>query len=97
LLANLEKDFALKDLWDLHYFLGIEVTKANDGIILSQSKYAIDLLKKIGMNTCKLVHTPLSTSKKYSVHVSTPLGPGDVTNYRSIVGSLQYLTLTRPD
>jgi hypothetical protein len=69
LLANLEKDFALKDLGDLHYFLDIEVTKTNDGLILSQSKYATNLLKKKGMNTCKPVHTPLSTSEKYSVHV----------------------------
>jgi hypothetical protein len=68
LLANLEKNFTLKYLGDLQYFLGIEVTKTHDGIILSQSKYAIDLLKKIGMNMCKPVPTPLSTSEKYSVH-----------------------------
>jgi hypothetical protein len=77
LLANLKKDFALKDLGDLHYFLGVEVTKTHDGIILSQSKYVMDLLKKTGMNTCKPVHTPLSTSKKYSIHAGTPLGPVD--------------------
>jgi hypothetical protein len=97
LLVNLEKDFALKDLGDLHYFLGIEVTKTHDGIILSQSKYVMDLLKKIGTHTCKPVHTPLSTSEKYSIHVSTPLVPIDATNYRIIVGGLQYLTLTCPD
>jgi hypothetical protein len=97
LLANLENDFALKDLGDLHYFLGIEVTKTHDGIILSQSKYVMNLHKKTSMNMCKPVHTPLSTSEKYSVHAGTPLGPVDATNYRSIVGRLQYLTLTRPD
>jgi hypothetical protein len=61
LFANLEKDFEVKDLGDLHYLLGIEMTKTHDGIILSQSKYAIDLLRKTGMNTCKPVHTLLST------------------------------------
>jgi hypothetical protein len=73
------------------------VTKTHDGIILSQSKYVTDLLKKTGMNTCKPVHTPLPTSKKYSVHAGTPLDPVDATNYRSIICGLQYLTLTRPD
>jgi hypothetical protein len=49
LLHNLEKDFALKDIGELHFFIGIEITKINDGIMLSQSKYAEELLKKIGM------------------------------------------------
>jgi hypothetical protein len=50
LLHNLQKEFALKDLGDLHYFLGIEVSKSSEGIILSQEKYANDLLQKVGMN-----------------------------------------------
>jgi hypothetical protein len=53
LLHNLEKDFALKDLGELHYFLGIEVEKINGGILLSQNKYAEDVLKKMGMLSCK--------------------------------------------
>jgi hypothetical protein len=44
LLQNLEKEFVLKDLEGLHYFLGIEVTKIQDGILLSQSKYATKIL-----------------------------------------------------
>jgi histone deacetylase 1/2 len=44
LLHDLGLDFALKDLGELHYFLGIEVKKVHDGIILSQEKYASDLL-----------------------------------------------------
>jgi histone deacetylase 1/2 len=97
LLKELKKDFALKDLGELHYFLGMEVTKVRDGIILSQDKYAIDLLRKVNMFDCKPVSTPISTSEKLSAFVGTPLGPKDATNYRSIVGGLQYLTLTRPD
>jgi hypothetical protein len=88
LLRNLEKEFALKDLRDLHYFLGIEVTKLQDGIMLSQNKYATDILQRAGMMNCKLTNTPLSISV---------LGPEDATKYRSIVGGLQYLTLTHPD
>jgi hypothetical protein len=84
-------------LGDLHYFLGIEVTKVQDGIVLTQSKYASDLLKRVGMVDCKSVTTPLSTSEKLSLHERSLLGPDDASRYRSIVGALQYLTLTRPD
>jgi histone deacetylase 1/2 len=97
LLADLKRDFALKDLGELSYFLGIEVKKMNDGILLSQSKYASDLLKKVDMEHCKPVATPLSVSEKLSAYVGNPLVPEDATKYRSIVGALQYLTLTRPD
>jgi hypothetical protein len=97
LLRNLEKDFALKDLGELHYFLGMEVNKVRNGIILSQDKYALDLLKRVNMASCKPVSTPLSTSEKLSAYEGVPLGPNDAKNYRSVVGALQYLTLTRPD
>jgi hypothetical protein len=97
LLKNLMKDFALKDLGELHYFLGMEVNKVRDGMILSQDKYASDLLKKVNMASCKPVSTPFSTSEKLSAFEGNLLGPRDDTNYRSIVGALQYLTLTRPD
>lgn len=96
-LQDLHDEFALKDLGELHYFLGIEVTKAKDGLILSQENYASDLLKKAGMSDCKPVATPLSTTEKLSLHEGTALGENDSTKYRSIVGALQYLTLTRPD
>jgi histone deacetylase 1/2 len=97
LLRNLGQEFALKDLGELHYFLGIEVSKVSNGIILSQDKYASDLLRKVNMSDCKPVSSPLSTSEKLSAFEGTPLGPNDATRYRSIVGALQYLTLTRPD
>jgi hypothetical protein len=84
LLLELKKDFSLKDLGDLHYFLGMEVTKVRDGIILSQDKYASDLLKKVNMSSCKPVSTPISTSEKLSAYVGTSLGPNDSTNYRSV-------------
>jgi hypothetical protein len=94
LLQDLERDFALKDLGD--YFLGIEVTKTQQGIMLNQRKYSEDLLRKAGMFNCMAVNTPLSTSERLSPHVGELLGPNDTTNYRSLVRGLQYLTLTRP-
>jgi histone deacetylase 1/2 len=87
----------LKDLGELHYFLGIEVHKTNGGILLTQEKYVSDLLKRVGMANCKPVNTPLSTSEKLSLYEGSPLGAHDTTRYKSIVGALQYLTLTRPD
>jgi hypothetical protein len=64
LLQDLHKEFALKDLGDLHYFIGIEVTKVKNGLLLTQEKYASDLIKRVGMLNWKLVATPLSTSEK---------------------------------
>jgi hypothetical protein len=97
LLRNLKQEFALKDLGELHYFLGIEVSKVKDGIVLTQDKYATDLLKKVNMSNCKPVSTPMSISEKLSVHDGSLLGEKDATQYMSIIGALQYLTLTRPD
>jgi hypothetical protein len=97
LLHDLNSSFALKDLGDLHYFLGIEVKQSNHGIVLTQEKYALDLLDRVGMKKCKTFPTPLSASEKLSVTGGELLGPEDSTRYRSIVGALQYLTLTRPD
>jgi hypothetical protein len=97
LLQDLKADFALKDLGELHYFLGIEVKRTSEGILLSQEKYAAEILKKVGMMNCKPVSTPMTVLGKLSAHDGVILQPQDVTKYRSVVGALQYLTLTRPD
>jgi hypothetical protein len=97
LLLDLQRDFALKDLGPLHFFLGVHVTPVSDGILLSQEKYTQDLLTRAGMLNCKAAVTPLSTSEKLSGQQGEPLAAEDATKYRSIVGALQYLTLTRPD
>ena len=97
LLKDLGTEFALKDLGDLHFFLGIEVKKHSNGIHLSQAKYATELLSRIGMQNCKSSPTPLSSSEPLSLTEGEPLHQEDITGYRSLVGGLQYLTLTRPD
>jgi histone deacetylase 1/2 len=97
LLADLQAEFALKDLGDLHYFLGIEVKKVPDGLHLSQERYAADVLSRSGMDKSKSVDTPLSPLEKLSLLDGDPLCEADATKYRSVVGALQYLTLTRPD
>jgi histone deacetylase 1/2 len=97
LLRDLCADFALKDLGALHYFLGIEVKPVHGGLVMSQEKYAKDLLQRVNMTLCKTVDTPLSVSDKLSLVDGEVLSSEDSTRYRSIVGALQYITLTRPD
>ena len=74
LLKDLKLEFALKDLGDLHYFLGMEVKQIIDGILLSQEKYTADVLKRVGLENCKPLSTPISTSKKLTVDSGEVLG-----------------------
>ena len=97
LLADLQASFALKDLGSLHYFLGVHVESSPGGIVLSQQKYISDILHRANMENCKVSTTPMSSSEKISKDSGTPLSQDDSTKYRSLVGALQYLTLTRPD
>ena len=59
LKEELNKEFEIKDLGNLRYFLGIEVARSSKRIFISQRKYVLDLLKEIGMLGCKVVETPL--------------------------------------
>jgi hypothetical protein len=97
LMRDLKDDFTLKDLGPLHYFLGIKVHRIAHGIHLSQAKYTTYILIRACMFSCKGVSTPLPSNSKLSVQDSEPLGPEDTTKYRSMVGALQYLTLTLSD
>ena len=94
-LNSLAERFSIKDPTDLHYFLGIEATRTNKGLHLMQRKYITDLLAKHNMLNAKPVATPLPTSPKLTLHGGTKLN--DASEYRSVVGSLQYLAFTRPD
>jgi hypothetical protein len=71
------------------------VTRNVDGLFLSQRQYATDLLHRAGMSDCHPVATPVDTQAKLSGYDGDPLA--DATEYRSLAGALQYLTLTRPD
>lgn len=64
LLRDLRTDFAFKDLGELNYFLGIEVKRARDGIVLSQQKYASYIIKRVGTEHCKYLSTPMSILEK---------------------------------
>ncbi|XP_058217520.1 uncharacterized mitochondrial protein AtMg00810-like [Rhododendron vialii] len=94
LIQKLSQRFVMKDLGTLNYFLGIEITSSSSGIFLSQAKYASELLAKAGMIDCKGSESPASV-KPGIPDYDSPLE--DVSLYRTLVGSLQYLTLTRPE
>jgi hypothetical protein len=64
---------------------------------MSQQKYASDILTRAGMRNCKPIDTLLAISEKLSLTDGDQLGADDSSKYRSMVGGLQYLTLTRPD
>ncbi|KFK44388.1 hypothetical protein AALP_AA1G251100, partial [Arabis alpina] len=94
-LDALASRFSVKDPEDLHYFLGIEARRSSQGLHLSQRKYINDLLARTNMLLAKPVLTPMATSPKLSLYSGTHLS--DPTEYRAILGSLQYLSFTRPD
>ncbi|KAH9699143.1 retrovirus-related pol polyprotein from transposon RE2 [Citrus sinensis] len=98
-IVKLSQAFALKDLRLVTYFLDVEVSYFDEGMHLSQTKYIKDLLSKASMKNCKGSDTPLSTGFKLERNVKGPLGQEfeNPTLYRSIVGGLQYLILTKPD
>jgi hypothetical protein len=97
LIRKLNQEFAIKDLGDLHYFLGIEDKRTKDALLMAQERYALDILQRVNMSSCRTVSTPMASSEKLLVTDGTLLGPKDATQYQSVVGALQYLTLTRPD
>jgi len=95
LIQSLSLKFHMKDLGPLHYFLGIEVKQNSDHLFLCQTKYASDLLTRAYMSESKPIATPLSLKQVIMQQDSVALT--NPTEYRSLVGALQYLTLTRPD
>ncbi|KAK0572541.1 hypothetical protein LWI29_033229 [Acer saccharum] len=94
-IAALALRFSLKDLGQLSFFLGVEATHSASGIFLSQQKYIRDLLTRTNMLEANTVSTPLSLTD--TLKLVDGSAPTDATQYRQIVGSLQYLSLTRPD
>ncbi|KAH9805863.1 retrovirus-related pol polyprotein from transposon RE1 [Citrus sinensis] len=94
-ISLLSSEFALKDLGDFNYFLGVEVTPSAEGLHLSQTKYVGDILRKAHMLESKGCNTPISVADKLQKDKGCSFPNPSL--YRSIIGSLQYLTLTRPD
>ncbi|XP_066342181.1 uncharacterized mitochondrial protein AtMg00810-like [Miscanthus floridulus] len=92
--ARLHSEFTMTDLGDLHHFLGISMMRDSSWLFLSQHQYAVDLLQRAGMSECHLTATPVDARNKLSATTGAPLA--DPSEYRSLAGALQFLTLTRP-
>ena len=91
----LAKEFEIKTLGKLKYFLGIEVAHSEKGIFLSQQKYVTDLLKETGKTACKPVSTPMDPNIKLGIAEEDAMVNKEM--YQRLVGKLIYLSHTRPD
>jgi hypothetical protein len=94
LKQKLSKEFEVKDLGQLKYFLGIEIARSPKGIVLSQRKYVLDLLSDVGMLGCRVASTPIEQNHQLCAQSGDPV---DRESYQRLVGRLIYLCHTRPD
>ena len=79
----------------MHYFVGLEVWQHAKESFLNQGKYTVEILKRFGILDCKTMTTPMTTSLKLLNDDTSEAV--DATPYRQIIGSLMYLTNTRPN
>ncbi|GJU10872.1 retrovirus-related pol polyprotein from transposon TNT 1-94 [Tanacetum coccineum] len=92
---EMSSKFQMSMMGQMSFFLGLQVSQNPGGIFINQSKFALEILKKFGMDSCDPVDTPMVDRLKLD---EDPLGiPVDQTRFRSMVGSLMYLTASRPD
>jgi hypothetical protein len=79
LIHKLNLEFTPKDLGDLHYFLGIEVKRTKDALLLMQERYVLDILERVNLSSCSKLCTPMVPGEKLLVTDGTSLGPKDAT------------------
>lgn len=88
-------EFEMSMMGELNFFLGLQIKQTEEVIFINQAKYIRDLLKKFGTNLTKSTPTPMSTSLKLD---KDEKGQSvDIKKYRGMIGSLLYLTASRPD
>ncbi|GJY97529.1 retrovirus-related pol polyprotein from transposon TNT 1-94 [Tanacetum coccineum] len=92
---EISSKFQMSMMGKMSFFLGLQVSQNLDGIFIDKSKFALEILKKFGMDSCNPVDTPMVDRLKLD---EDPLGiPVDQNQFCSMVGSLMYLTTSRPD
>ena len=89
------KTFEMSMIGELSYFLGLQIKQMKNGTFVSQGKYIKDMLKKFGMDDAKAISTPMGTSGSLDSDASGNMV--DQKLYRSMIGSLLYVTASRPD
>ena len=97
IISQLSSHFALRDLGDISYFLGIEVTRLPHVLHLNQQRYIHQLLERADLLGAKSASTLGALGKLLSATNGEPLSALDATHYHNLVGALQYITLTRPE
>ena len=95
LQKGLMSEFAIKNLGQMKFFLGIEVAHSTQGILLSQQKYILDLLTETGFFECQHVRTPIEVNHKLTLNECEE--KVDIGRYQRLVRKLIYLVHTRPD
>ncbi|GJX92649.1 putative ribonuclease H-like domain-containing protein [Tanacetum coccineum] len=91
----MHKRFQMSSMGELTFFLGLQIQQKEDGIFISQDKYVAEILKKFDFSTVKTASTPIETNKAFVKDEEAEAI--DVHLYRSMIGSLMYLTASRPD
>ncbi|GKF93656.1 uncharacterized mitochondrial protein-like protein, partial [Tanacetum coccineum] len=87
--------FQMSSMGELIFFLGLQVKQKEDGIFISQDKYVTDILKKFGFQDVRIASTPMDIEKPL---LKDSYGDDvDVHLYRSMIGSMMYLTSSKPD
>jgi hypothetical protein len=92
---DMSKEFEMSMMGELQFFLGLQIKQAKEGTFVHQAKYTKDILKKFNMDDSKPQSTPMSTTT--ALDADEDREPVDQKKYRSMIGSLLYLTATRPD
>lgn len=93
--ASMQEEFEMTDLERMCYFLGVEIDQSQNEIFLCQKKYAAEVLSKFGMEDCNPVNNPMVPGTKLSKDMEGE--DVDPSLYKQLIGSLMYLTATRPD
>ena len=91
----MQGEFEMSMMWELTFFLGLQIKQTKDGTFINQAIYVKDLLKKFGLEASKSYSTPMSTSTKLDKDEGGKCV--DSKLYRSMIGSLLYLTASRPN
>ncbi|KAL8089698.1 hypothetical protein AgCh_039252 [Apium graveolens] len=90
----MQSRYQMSMMGELSYFLGLQVKQNEEGTFINQSKYTRNLLKKFGMQDCSTASTPMATATKLDKDTGSSV---DITNYKGMIGSLLYITASRPN
>jgi hypothetical protein len=91
----MSKEFEMSMIGELSFFIGLQIKQLKDGIFISQSKYLKDMLKKFGLENAMPIKTPMATNGHLDLDEGGTMV--DQKLFCSIIGSLLYITASRPD